>query len=212
MQAPIGSVPVVRTIPYSNGLRRMHVIFDSAYRVNNSNGSAASESRNNTRPLFNLVSFGTEIDHARVAVRSVIIPLTFHTINSTNNVFRIDDNGTGRTITITPGFHTATTLVADINATLTAATSSIVFYAYDAPNNPDFEVWCGEAALYLPVLTHSSSRARSASFHRIRFSWIGITPTTPTACTTFWDSTTLPIRRPWQMARISNCSATLPST
>jgi hypothetical protein len=82
-------------------------------------------------------------------VRTVIIPFTFDTINSTNNAFRINDNGTNRTITITPGFHTATTLAADVNASFIAAGSAVRLYAYDATNNPDFE-FTGKLRFFSP--------------------------------------------------------------
>lgn len=61
-----GSVPIVRTVPYSNGLRRFHVVFDAA---NRDAGTVAN-------PTFYLTGFGNAVKHARVSVRRVRIPLT----------------------------------------------------------------------------------------------------------------------------------------
>lgn len=123
-----GTVPIVRTLPYSNGLRSLGFVFNSKDRL-----TAMSTI---SHPLFEVRSFGNQFDNARVSVRAITLPLTFYPINSTNNTFVVNDNGTDRTVTISEGWHTASSLVAEINSDLSAG--GVTAYI-DAVNNPAFE-------------------------------------------------------------------------
>jgi hypothetical protein len=126
-----GNVPIVRTIPYNHGLKRIHLLFHSDDR---DFGTAE-------RPGFFLTGFGNAIKHAHVSVRNVTVPMTFYPVDENSGVF-VWTSGVSGTVTITlePGWYTASTLAAEIESKLQDAgdPSTMKVYAYDATNNPYF--------------------------------------------------------------------------
>lgn len=125
-----GNVPIVRTVPYNNGLKRVHFLFNSDNR----------DFGTNERPGFYLTGFGNAIKHAHVSVRNVVLPMTFYPVDENSGVFSFaTDSGEG-TVTLEPGWYTAATLAAEAQSKLVAVTSKadISVYASDATYNPNF--------------------------------------------------------------------------
>lgn len=126
-----GNVPIVRTIPYNHGLKRIHCLFHSDDR---DFGTAE-------RPGFFLTGFGNAIKHAHVSVRNVTIPLTFYPVNEHSGVFSWTSGAFGtETITLNPGWYSAAGLAAAIETALHNAgdPSDMKVYAQDATYNPLF--------------------------------------------------------------------------
>jgi hypothetical protein len=73
MQTIPGSVPIVRTVPYNNGLRRMHVVFDSTYRNNPQSGLLAVDT--NDKPEVSIARFARDTPFLIFASSFVCNPL-----------------------------------------------------------------------------------------------------------------------------------------
>lgn len=126
-----GNVPIVRTIPYNHGLKRIHCLFHSDDR----------DFGTNETPGFYLTGFGNGIKHAHVSVRNVTLPMTFYPVTTGSNVFAFTtDSGTAGSVTLDEGWYTAATLAAEAQTKLRAATAmaDLSVYAYDATRNPGF--------------------------------------------------------------------------
>ena len=56
-----------------------------------------------------------------IAVLSFNMPKSYYLINSSNNTWQVNENGTLHTVTLTPGNYSATTLVTEIKTRMTSA-------------------------------------------------------------------------------------------
>ena len=60
-------------------------------------------------------------------IENIRIPITFYNINSTNNVFTFDDDGTDYVVTIPPGNYTIDELITDLQVAMNATASSTTY-------------------------------------------------------------------------------------
>lgn len=95
----------------------------------------------NTKPFFNLshqirLSDDSKYKQYFIVVHNAIIPKTYFEVNSTNNVFKVAEQGAGTiTITIEPGNYTITELLVELETQLDAASSNNYTLDYDPIRN-----------------------------------------------------------------------------
>ena len=118
----------------SEGLLKEHVsiIFDSRQR----------NSGTNEKPIFQLkspITFANRSKHGKkyyLIIHNVLIPKSFYEINSTNNVFKITEEGGGTiTITIDPGNYTISELLTELESELDSNTTNTNNYTLTYDDN-----------------------------------------------------------------------------